>query len=79
MCRVGVTKRAIPKYVVVISFESIYNSNIAFRWMELDPTEVNIGSGNGLGPLANIKPDLCCYMASLDHNELKVKSGDGCI
>ena len=31
---------------------------------------VNIGSGNGLVPLANVDPDRCSHMVSLCHNEL---------
>ena len=31
---------------------------------------VNIGSGNGLVPSANVDPDLCHHMASLGHKEL---------
>ena len=52
------------------------SSDIVLRWLSLDFTDVNIGSGNGSWrhqtiTRAHVAQDLCRHMASQDHNELK--------
>ena len=63
--------------LVIIAWNISYK--IVLKWMPMDFTngKSNIGSGNGLVlsgiTWVNVDPDLCRHMASLGHNELKVK------